>query len=109
MNEIWLVYRERDYTYDISNIVSFANYEEEADKQIYFCENICKEDPKIDVKEKLDEIRKSFEHILDDCDYRTLVTDAQTEYINTIPFEEYLKYKCGKNAKFNKTTIQRSV
>ena len=87
----------------------YYDYEEEADKQIHFCENICKEDPKIDVKEKLDEIRKSFEHILDDCDYRTLVTDAQTEYINTIPFEEYLKYKCGKNAKFNKTTIQRSV
>lgn len=109
MNEIWLVYRERDYTYDISNIVSFADYEEEADKQISRFENICKQKPKINVKEKFEEIRKSFEHIENDGEYSLANYNAQTEYINSISFEEYLKYKCGKNAKFNKTTIKRSV
>lgn len=109
MNEIWLVYKKEYYTYDISDIVSCANSEEEADEKIKEYENICKQKPKINVKEKFEEIRKSFDHIKNGGEYSLANFNAQTEYINSIPFEEYLKYKCGKNAKFNKTTIKRSV
>ena len=64
MNEIWLVYAHKNYTYDISDIVSYADYEEEADEQIARFQNICNQEPTINVEEKLEEIRKSLDHIV---------------------------------------------
>lgn len=107
MNEIWLVYAHKNYTYDISDIVSYADYEEEADEQIARFQNICNQEPTINVEEKLEEIRKSLDHIENDGEYSLAVHNAKTKYINSIPFEEYLKWKYGKNAKFRKTTIKR--
>lgn len=109
MNEIWLVYADKEYTYDITDIVSYADYEEEADEQITRFQNICNQEPTINVAEKLEEIRMSLDHIENDGEYIIAVHDAKTKYINSIPFEEYLKWKYGKNAKFNKTTIKRSA
>ena len=106
MNEIWLVYAHKNYTYDISDIVSYADYEEEADKQITRFQNICSQDPEINVDEKMEEIEKSVEHIENDL---SVFHNARTKYINSIPFEEYLKWKYGKNARFRKTTIKRDA
>lgn len=107
MNEIWLVYHTTDHAEIHGDIVSYAVSENDADELIKKYEKICSEDPKINV----------YEGVVNSCihDQRKHLSSKQWEenfeahekYLQSIPFEERMKYQYRKNAKFLKIKVEK--